>query len=213
MEGYSDCIVLRHYQAGSAKQAAAAAAVPVLNAGDGPGQHPTQALLDIYTILREVNKVDNVRIALVGDLANGRTARSLAYLLSMYKGIKMYFVAPDVVRMGEDIKQYLTSQNVDWEEADDLAAVAAEVDVLYQTRIQKERFQDRPEDYEKARGKFIIDSELMKILPEKSVVLHPLPRVDEIAADVDADPRAAYFRQTKNGLFIRMALLTFCLGK
>ncbi|KAK9812031.1 hypothetical protein WJX73_010341 [Symbiochloris irregularis] len=200
VEGYSDVVVLRHYLAGSAKAAASVAAIPVLNAGDGPGQHPTQALLDVYTILREVGKVNDVRIALVGDLANGRTARSLAYLLSMYSNVKMYFVAPDVVRMGEDIKEFLDSKGVDWEEASDLKAVAAEVDVLYQTRIQKERFQDRPEDYEKARGKFIVDSKLMDILPRKSVVMHPLPRVDEITPEVDADPRAAYFRQTRNGL-------------
>ena len=204
-------IVLRHFQAGSAKKAAAAASVPILNAGDGPGQHPTQALLDVYTIQREIGRLDNFTIGMVGDLANGRTVRSLAYVLSMFKGVKMYFVAPDVVRMKDDIKGFLTSVGVEWEEVDDLKAVASEVDVLYQTRIQKERFQDRPEDYERAKGKYIIDRQVMDLLPKHGVVMHPLPRVDEISPEVDPDPRAAYFRQARNGLYVRMALLKLCL--
>lgn len=211
MEGYADLIVLRHFQAGSAKKAAAAASVPILNAGDGPGQHPTQALLDVYTIQREIGRLDNFTIGMVGDLANGRTVRSLAYVLSMFKGVKMYFVAPDVVRMKDDIKGFLTSVGVEWEEVDDLKAVASEVDVLYQTRIQKERFQDRPEDYERAKGKYIIDRQVMDLLPKHGVVMHPLPRVDEISPEVDPDPRAAYFRQARNGLYVRMALLKLCL--
>lgn len=211
VEGYADTIVLRHFQAGAAKRAAAAASVPIINAGDGPGQHPTQALLDVYTIQREIGRLDNFTIGMVGDLANGRTVRSLAYVLSMYDNVKMYFVAPDVVRMKPDILEYLTSVGVQWEQADDLRAVAAEVDVLYQTRIQKERFQDRPDDYERAKGKYIVDTELMKLLPKHGVIMHPLPRVDEISAQVDSDPRAAYFRQARNGLYVRMALLSLCL--
>ena len=123
----------------------------------------------------------------------------------------MYFVAPDVVRMKDDIKGFLTSVGVEWEEVDDLKAVASEVDVLYQTRIQKERFQDRPEDYERAKGKYIIDRQVMDLLPKHGVVMHPLPRVDEISPEVDPDPRAAYFRQARNGLYVRMALLKLCL--
>ena len=211
VEGYADTIVLRHFQAGAAKRAASAASVPIINAGDGPGQHPTQALLDVYTIQREIGRLENFSIGMVGDLANGRTVRSLAYVLSMYDNVKMYFVAPDVVRMKPDILEYLSSVGVQWEEVDDLRAVASESDVLYQTRIQKERFQDRPEDYERAKGKYIVDLELMKLLPKHGVVMHPLPRVDEISAEVDADPRAAYFRQARNGLFVRMALLKLCL--
>lgn len=203
--------MLRHFQAGSAKKAAAAASVPILNAGDGPGQHPTQALLDVYTIQREIGRLDSFTIGMVGDLANGRTVRSLAYVLSMFKGVKMYFVAPDVVRMKDDIKGFLTSVGVEWEEVDDLKAVASEVDVLYQTRIQKERFQDRPEDYERAKGKYIIDQHVMDLLPKHGVVMHPLPRVDEISPEVDSDPRSAYFRQARNGLYVRMALLKLCL--
>jgi len=212
VEAYADVIVLRHFQAGSAKKAAAAASVPILNAGDGPGQHPTQALLDVYTIQREIGRLDNIKIGMVGDLANGRTVRSLAYVLSMYDNVQMYFVAPDVVRMKVDIKTFLTEQGVEWHEVDDLKAVASDVDVLYQTRIQKERFQDRPEDYEKAKGKFIIDPGTMALMRDDAVVLHPLPRVDEIDPACDDDPRAAYFRQAKNGLYVRMALLKLALG-
>ncbi|PRW45053.1 Aspartate carbamoyltransferase chloroplastic [Chlorella sorokiniana] len=211
VESYADVVVLRHFQAGSAERAAKAASIPIINAGDGPGQHPTQALLDVYTIQREIGRLDNFKIGLIGDLANGRTVRSLAYVLSMYPGVKMYFVAPDECRMKDDIKTYLTSVGVDWEEVNDLAMVAADVDVLYQTRIQKERFQDRPEDYEKAKGKYIINGELMKLVKGDAVVLHPLPRVDEIHPEVDSDPRAAYFRQARNGLYVRMALLKLCL--
>lgn len=211
VEGYADLVVLRHFQAGSAEKAASAASIPIINAGDGPGQHPTQALLDVYTIQREIGRLDNFRIGLIGDLANGRTVRSLAYVLSMYPGVKMYFVAPDVCRMKDDIKTYLSGVGVDWEEVDDLAQVAADVDVLYQTRIQKERFQDRPDDYEKAKGKYIINTETMKQLKKDAIVMHPLPRVDEIDPEVDSDPRAAYFRQARNGLYVRMALLKLCL--
>lgn len=151
VEGYADCIVLRHFQEGSAMRAAVASSVPILNAGDGPGQHPSQALLDLYSIRKELGGVDGVRIGMVGDLLNGRTVRSLCYLLSMYPGTRIVFVSPPVVRMKEDIKEFLTSKGVSWEEADDLNAVASDVDVLYMTRIQKERFVDMDE-YNAARG-------------------------------------------------------------
>lgn len=212
VEGYSDVIVLRHYEGGSARRAADAASVPIINAGDGPGQHPTQALLDVYTIQKEIGGLDGIRVALVGDLANGRTARSLAYLLTKYEGVKLYFVAPTVVRMRDDIKAYLTEHGVVFEEEEDLMSVMSKVDVVYQTRIQRERFGDRIEDYERARGKYIIDVETMSALSENAIVMHPLPRVDEIDPAVDTDPRAAYFRQAHNGVFIRMALLQMVLG-
>jgi len=211
IEGYADCIVLRHSQEGSARRAAKVSAVPIINAGDGPGQHPTQALLDVYTIKRELGRLSDFKIGMVGDLAHGRTVRSLAYVLSMYPGVRMTFVAPPVVRMKDDIKEFLTSVGVQWEEATDLREVAASVDVLYQTRIQRERFVD-PAAYEQARGKYIINADLMKLVPQHGVVMHPLPRVDEITVDVDADPRAAYFRQARNGLFVRMALLKLCMA-
>lgn len=211
VEGYSDIIVLRHFESGAAKKAAAATTIPVINAGDGPGQHPTQALLDVYTIQREIGRLDNISVGLVGDLANGRTVRSLAYLLGKYSNVKLYFVAPDVVKMKEDIKEYLTSKNVGWEESTDLMDVASKCDVVYQTRIQRERFGDRIDLYTEARGKYIVDKNVMNRLQSHAVVLHPLPRLDEITVDVDPDPRAAYFRQAKNGLYIRMALLKLLL--
>lgn len=212
LEQYVDVIVLRHFQAGMAKVAAGAASVPLISAGDGPGQHPTQALLDIYTIQKEIGGIDDTSVALVGDLANGRTVRSLAYMLSKFERVKLYFVAPSVARIGQDIKDHLVESNCMWEEADDLASVAKKVDVLYQTRIQKERYGDRPEDYEKAQGKYIVDKKLMKMMKKDAIVMHPLPRVGEISPDVDSDPRAAYFRQAKNGLYIRMALLSVLLN-
>jgi aspartate carbamoyltransferase catalytic subunit len=213
IEGYSDVIVMRHYESGAARRAANVSSVPIINAGDGPGQHPTQALLDLYTIQKEIGRLDGFKIAMVGDLANGRTTRSLAYLLSKYEDVQVYFVAPSVVKMKDDIKAHLDENAVKWEEVEDLIAVAREVDVVYQTRIQKERFGDRIEDYEQARGKYVIDDAVMAALPEKSVVMHPLPRVDEIAPEVDSDPRAAYFRQAQNGWYIRMALLRMVLER
>lgn len=211
VEGYSDIIVLRHFESGAAKKAADTANIPIINAGDGPGQHPTQALLDMYTIQRELGHLDNITVGLVGDLANGRTVRSLAYLLAKYEGVKIYFVAPDVVKMKDDIKDHLTESGVKWEESADLMEVASKCDVIYQTRIQRERFGDRIDLYNEARGKYIVDTKVMDALPKHGVILHPLPRLDEITVEVDSDPRAAYFRQAKNGLYIRMALLKLLL--
>lgn len=213
LNGYADVIVLRHYESGAASRAAEVSGVPVINAGDGTGQHPTQAFLDLYTIQKELGHIDDLTIAVVGDLANGRTVRSLCYLLAKYRNIKLFLVAPPVVRMREDIKEYLCRHNVWFAEEGDLAKIAPEVDVVYQTRIQKERFGDRTEDYLAARGVYIIDKELLTLMRPDTIVMHPLPRVDEIAREVDADPRAAYFRQAQNGVYIRMALLAACLGR
>ncbi len=211
VEGYADVIIFRHYESGTAKRAASVASVPIINAGDGPGQHPTQALLDVYTIQKEVGHLDGITVAMVGDLANGRTVRSLAYLLAKYEDVKLHFVAPGVVRMKDDIKNYLRRHGIFFTEEEDLFEVAARADVIYQTRIQRERFGDRTADYESARGKYIIDLEFLKVLKERAVIMHPLPRVDEITPEVDTDPRAAYFRQAQNGLYIRMALLKMVL--
>ncbi|KAG2306349.1 hypothetical protein Bca52824_026097 [Brassica carinata] len=211
VEGYSDIIVMRHFESGAAKRAASTANIPVINAGDGPGEHPTQALLDVYTIQSEIGKLDGISVALVGDLANGRTVRSLAYLLAKFKDVKIYFVSPEIVKMKDDIKDYLTSNGVEWEESSDLMEVASKCDVVYQTRIQRERFGERLDLYEAARGKYIVDKALLGVMQKNAVIMHPLPRLDEITPDVDADPRAAYFRQAKNGLFIRMALLKLLL--
>ena len=206
VSGYADVIVLRHNEEGAARRAAAVSAVPVINAGDGPGQHPTQALLDLYTIRDELGQVDGIRIAMVGDLANGRTVRSLTYLLGKFRDIRIVFVAPPQVAMRQDIKDHLDEHRIPWAETHDLDAVLPQVDVVYQTRIQKERFTDE-ESYRAVKGVYRIDSGTMARLGKRAIVMHPLPRVDEIAPEVDADPRAAYFRQARNGLFIRMALL------
>lgn len=211
VEGYADIIVMRHFESGAARRAATTACIPIINAGDGPGQHPTQALLDVYTIQREIRKLDGIKVALVGDLAHGRTVRSLAYLLAKYQDVKIYFVSPDIVKMKDDIKDYLTSMGVQWEESTDLLEVASKCDVVYQTRIQRERFGERFDLYEEARGKYIVDLSILNAMQKHAVVMHPLPRLDEITVDVDGDPRAAYFRQAKNGLYIRMALLKLLL--
>jgi aspartate carbamoyltransferase catalytic subunit len=211
VSGYADVIVLRHNEEGAAKRAAAVSAVPIINAGDGPGQHPTQALLDLYTIREELRRIDGIRIAMVGDLANGRTVRSLTYLLSKFKDLKIWFVAPPQVAMRDDLKAHLTEHNVPWVETEDLDAVLPEVDVVYQTRIQKERFTD-PDAYNALKGVYKIDNRALGLMRKYAIVMHPLPRVDEIAPEVDADPRAAYFRQAHNGLQIRMALLDRWLG-
>ena len=206
VSGYADVIVLRHKEEGAARRAAAVSTVPVINAGDGPGQHPTQALLDLYTVRAELGKVDGVRVAMVGDLANGRTVRSLTYLLSKFKDVKVWFVAPPEVAMREDLKAHLDEHHVPWLETEDLAGVLPEVDVVYMTRIQKERFTDL-ETYDKVRGVYRIDKDALARMRKYAVLMHPLPRVDEITPDVDDDPRAAYFRQARNGLQVRMALL------
>jgi aspartate carbamoyltransferase catalytic subunit len=206
VSGYADVIVLRHNEEGAAKRAAAVSSVPIINAGDGPGQHPTQALLDLYTIKDELNRIDGIRIAMVGDLANGRTVRSLTYLLSKFKDIKVWFVAPPLVAMRDDLKAHLDEHRVPWVETEDLDSVLPEVDVVYQTRIQKERFAD-PETYNSVKGVYRIDERSLSLMRKYSIVMHPLPRVEEIDHAVDADPRAAYFRQARNGLHLRMALL------
>jgi len=204
--GYADVIVLRHNEEGAAKRAAAVSSVPIINAGDGPGQHPTQALLDLYTVRDELGRIDGVRVAMVGDLANGRTVRSLTYLLSKYKDIKVWFVAPPQVAMRDDLKSHLDEHHVPWIETEDLNAVLPEVDVVYMTRIQKERFTD-PEAYNVVKGTYRIDESSMALMRKYAILMHPLPRIDEISAEVDGDPRSAYFRQARNGLHVRMALL------
>jgi len=209
--GYADAIVIRHHEQGAAHRAAMVSAVPILNAGDGPGEHPTQALLDLYTIKHELGRIDGLRVALVGDLRFGRTARSLARLFRLTEGTELIFVSPPAVPMGDDVRATLDAHGVRYRDEVDLAAVLPDVDVVYQTRIQRERFATS-EEYEDSRGVYVLDQAAMARLNPAGVVLHPLPRVDEIAPEVDADPRAAYFRQAHNGVFVRMALLAWVLG-
>jgi len=212
MNGYADVIVMRHNEAGSAARAAEISEIPVINAGDGAGQHPTQALLDLYTIVDAFNGVDNLKIAMVGDLRYGRTVRSLSYLLTKYANVEIVFVSPPVCKMEGDIKAYLDRNNLVWREESDLAAVASEVDCIYMTRIQKERFHS-PDDYLEAAGKYILTTERVAAMKPEAIIMHPLPRVDEIPKEVDDDPRARYFQQAQNGLYIRMALLVLLLNK
>lgn len=211
VESYADAIVIRHYEQGAARRAAAVSSVPIINGGDGPGEHPTQALLDLYTIRHEFGRIDGIKIALVGDLRFGRTARSLSLLFRLTTGAELIFVSPPEVPMGADIRAKLDEAGVRHREETDLAKVLPKVDVVYQTRIQKERFAT-PEEYAAAKGVYILDQSAFDALQPDAIVMHPLPRVDEIATAVDQDPRAAYFRQAKNGVYIRMALLASVLG-
>jgi len=210
VSGYSDVIVMRHTDIGAAKRAAKVASIPVINAGDGAGEHPTQALLDAYTIRKEFGKIDGLKIAMVGDLAYGRTVHSLSYMLANYQDVMVYYISPDNVRIPDNVKKYMDEKGIRYAETNDLNSVAGSIDVLYQTRIQKERFPSA-EEYEKAAGKYIVDAELMSRMRKDAIVLHPLPRAGEIAEEVDEDPRAAYFRQAVNGLYIRMALVDKCI--
>jgi len=210
MNGYADVIVMRHNEAGSAARAAEISRIPIINAGDGAGQHPTQALLDIYTIADAFPGMKGLKIALVGDLRYGRTVRSLSYLLSKYDDMEIIFVAPQVCKMEQDIKDYLDKYRVPWREEDDLAAVVKEADCIYMTRVQKERFHSI-DDYREAASKYILSSEMVREMKPTAIIMHPLPRVDEIPPEVDSAPQARYFEQAQNGLYIRMALLYLLL--
>jgi aspartate carbamoyltransferase catalytic subunit len=211
VDQYADIVVIRHPRIGSAKEAADAAEIPVLNGGDGAGQHPTQALLDVYTMKKELGSLKKLSVAMVGDLKNGRTVHALVELLAHFEP-KLYFVSPDLLRMPQEIVSRLKARGIEVVETGDLKKAASESDVIYMTRIQKERFAD-PAEYEKVKGAYILNAEFLKGVPKKVTIMHPLPRVDEINPDVDAYPGAAYFRQMRNGVYIRMALLAMVLGK
>ena len=185
--------------------------VPVINAGDGAGEHPTQALLDIFTIYEELGTLDGLTIAMVGDLRFGRTVHSLTQLLLPYE-VKFRFVSPEILRMPLSITNLVRGAGKDYAETYSVQDVIGDADVLYVTRVQKERFTDLDE-YESVRGAFIISPETLAAAKAKMIVMHPLPRVGEITMEVDDDPRAAYFRQMEYGLYVRMALLAMVLGK
>jgi aspartate carbamoyltransferase catalytic subunit len=213
VNNYADVIVLRHNEIGGSQRAAAISHIPVINAGDGKGgQHPTQALLDLYTIYKEVKTIEGVKVAMVGNLATGRTVRSLAYLLGKFERVKLYFVAPPSLQIKQDILDHLNQNNVWCEVETDLRKVLPEVDVVYSTRIEPEHLPHAGDPLPGSASKYFIDSEMLKLLPARSLVMHPLPRLGEISPAVDTDSRAAYFRQTRNGVLIRMALLTAVLG-
>lgn len=211
LEAYADVIVLRHPETGAAALAAKYARKPIINAGDGIGEHPTQALLDLFTILEERKQIDGLTITMLGDLKYGRTVHSLARLLSLYN-VKLNYVAPDSLRMPVELVAELDARGVQQHQTTSLDEVLRETDVLYVTRVQKERFPNLDE-YEAVKGSYVITRETMTRAKPDMILMHPLPRVGEISEDVDADPRAAYFRQVEYGMYVRMALLAMVLGK
>jgi aspartate carbamoyltransferase len=211
MECYADVIVLRHPEVGASAEAAEYARKPILNAGDGTGEHPTQALLDLYTIFEDLGDPNGKTITLLGDLKHGRTVHSLARLLSLFD-VKINYVSPDILRMPPEIIAEIDEKGIPQKEYSALEECLAETDVLYVTRVQKERFEN-PDDYQKVQGNYIVNPEIMQNAKQDMIVMHPLPRVGEISIEFDADPRAAYFRQMEYGLYVRMALLAMVLGK
>ncbi len=211
MESYTDAIVLRHPEQGSAARAAAAATKPVINAGDGPGEHPTQALLDAYTIREEMGGIDGLTVTMLGDLKYGRTVHSLAKLLTLYD-VEINYVSPEILQMPDYLVEQVEAAGIPQQATTDLESVLPETDVLYVTRIQKERFEN-PAEYDAVKDSYVITADTMSRAKDTMAVMHPLPRVGEIATEVDADPRAAYFRQMEYGMYVRMALLALVLGR
>lgn len=211
VDQYVDIIAMRHPEIGSAARAAQVAQAVVLNGGDGAGQHPTQAVLDLFTIQSERGQVEGSTIALCGDLKNGRTVHAGVELYKHYD-CKLVLVAPEALKMPAEITAGLRHEGIQVEETTDLEAALAQADVLYMTRIQKERFAD-PAEYQRLKGSFVLTREMIDRINPAVTVLHPLPRVDEISTDVDDLPGAAYFRQVQNGVFTRMALMALVMGK
>jgi aspartate carbamoyltransferase catalytic subunit len=206
ISNYADCIILRHPDDDSAQRAAKISSVPVINAGAGKNEHPTQALLDAFTIYERFGRLDNLKMTVVGDLMRGRTVYSLVYLLSKYKNNSFTFVSSPNSRINDELRNFLNENNVRFEEKDHLNGSVAESDILYATRIQRERCKTE-EEYIEAKKGMIVNSEVLKILPKDAIIMHPLPRVDEITPEVDHDPRAYYFKQVQNGVYLRMGLL------
>lgn len=211
LECYADVIVLRHPEVGASAQAAKYARKPIINAGDGIGEHPTQALLDLFTISEELGEVDGLTVTMLGDLKYGRTVHSLARLLSLYE-VEINYVSPEILKIPLEIIDEVDKKGVPQAEFSTLEPVLPRTDVLYVTRVQKERFEELSE-YELVKSAFIITPETLTIAKERMIIMHPLPRVGEISMEVDDDPRAAYFRQMEYGLYVRMALLAMVLGK
>lgn len=211
VHSFADLIVMRHPEDGSAELAAKVSSVPVINAGDGGNQHPTQSLLDLYTIKRETGRLTGLTITMVGDLLYGRTIHSTLTMLSLYPNNKFIFVSPKQLKLPEKYKTLLKQRNASFLETDNLSKGLQDADVVYMTRVQKERFASKAE-YEKLKLAYVFDAKELKQIKKSAVILHALPRVGEITESVDNDPRAAYFRQAKNGLYVRMALLVYALG-
>lgn len=208
---YADVIVMRHPVAGSAEEAAKYTEIPFINAGDGGNQHPTQTLTDLLTIKSLKGNLDNHTIGLCGDLKNGRTVHSLVKAMSRYKGTKFIFISPDELKMPKYIKEAIQEQGHAYYETDNLDEVIGSLDILYMTRVQRERFENQ-EQYEKLKNYYILNKSKMQNAREDMLVMHPLPRVNEIDVEIDFDERAVYFKQAKYGMFVRMALIMKLLG-
>lgn len=211
LECYADVVVLRHPEVGASALAAKYARKPIINGGDGVGEHPTQALLDLFTIMEELGQADGLTVTLLGDLKNGRTVHSLSRLLSLFD-VRLNYVSPEILRMPPEIIAELDEKGIPQQEYQSLEAALPESDVLYVTRVQKERFDD-PQAYEKVKGAYVITPETLQRAKDDMIIMHPLPRVGEISMELDDDPRAAYFRQMEYGMYVRMALLAMVLGK
>lgn len=211
VQNFVDVIVVRHPEIGSAARAAAVAKVPVINCGDGANEHPTQALLDLFTIRSTQGKIDGLDIVMVGDLKFGRTVHSLSKMLSHFD-VNMHFVSPPELMMPEKVTSELDKHNIKYKIYHSLDEVLPKADILYLTRVQKERF-EREEDYLRVKDSFIVSRATLEPCKQNMALLHPLPRVNEITLDVDDDPRAYYFKQPANGMYVRMALLAACLGR
>ena len=211
VSGYADAIAIRHYEQGTAEAAARISPVPIINAGDGVGEHPTQALTDVDTIKKELGRIGGLKIALVGDLLNGRTIHSLLPLLCLYPGVTIHLVSPWTLRLPLRHREYLLEKGMVFHESERLEGAIEDADVVYITRVQRERFASEQE-YMSVKDSYIIDAAIANALKEHAIIMHALPRVNEIAPEVDDNVRAAYFRQAKNGLYVRMALLLYLLG-
>ena len=211
VDGYVDAIVMRHPVAGSAIEAADIAVHPLINGGDGSRQHPTQALLDIYTIRKETGHLGGQTITFLGDLKYGRTVHSLGYFMQQF-GNKMIFASPEELKMPEEITKELRDKGAEIEETTDVKDALSRSDLVYVTRVQRERFPDEA-SYEAVKGSYILDNELLSYAKKGITIMHPLPRVDEIAVEVDSYEGAAYFRQAHNGMYVRMALLGLVTGR
>lgn len=207
---YADVVVVRHPEAGTLDKMAKVATKALVNAGDGANQHPSQGFLDLYTIRKEQGRLNNLNIGFGGDLLNSRTLRSLLPFLRFYEGNKFYFISPKELELPREFIQELKDAEVSFEEMRSLEEALSILDVLYMTRVQKERFPN-PSDYEKVKNLFIFKKEHLKNMKKGAIIMHPLPKINEIEREVDEDPRAAYFRQAQNGLYVRMALLCHAL--
>lgn len=208
---YSDLIVMRHPLEGSARFASEVSDTPIINAGDGANQHPTQCLLDLYSIRKTQGSLDNLNIAFVGDLKYGRTVHSLVIALTMFKNVTFHLVSPQELKLPRSIKNFILDAGLTYNQYDDIAQIIDDVDVLYMTRIQRERFADSVE-YERVKNSYILDNAMLKNSKDNLRILHPLPRVNEISEDVDNNEKAYYFQQAENGVYVRQALLASILG-